>query len=907
MQFFQNYTDLRQKILNTIQELSNVRIDTSEYSFINQFVNAISAADDNILFYISLLLNESNINSALLPESITQIAKTLGVSIDAPIPATATVQMKVQLNLDESSEYLFDDTFLLKSKLDDNIVYKLKTQYYVLYDSLSRKSYVYDVNTNYPIPSYLSYDPNVNKYDLVFDANIIQVAKDIIDFISGTNISQYDLKLKPNYYDYDYNVTVNDVKYNRVDTIYQLTHHTFTSSTFTDIARLYFATDFSGEEINANSHVVIDRYLTLGAKGNVLTNTLVVKNNIADLNTKIQPIVTVNHADITNGKDPDDLMTFKNKIFNVFLSRNTILSKPYDLQNISTYLPDVKYSKSILKRSIIPDFTTFIDLTINGDIVNTNSITVLNSTEHTINQDNIYYNLLDNNSYKYSESSDCAYNGKIQENTAICPFELKYSPEIKQVQYYYLHKFTAIAIDTIDLKKSSYDNITTASVNVINSHYDRTDSSRTMYFKATLDINTPNLNILSNSDIFTITFDLYDASCNNRVGTYSNKDGSLAIIIDEDSGIINLEFQDSLAIIKPEVKYVFKIKIEYYEETISNLTSTHVEFYTKMGITSSVKIREEHKTYKTALALDNSPTYTSSGSTNLTPYLLYTKADIIFSPDRISVHVYKTSQNQADYSLTNITSIKFQINDITLNLVPEDSTDDTLDFYVNYGVDMNNGYYEIKFTLDDGSTYIHYDFHKINLQLIELTLDYDVFHVPVIRYDDYTNIIEKSVPNSPYLRLQSVYNTLSDYVILGSQHNVKFIKTFGRLINIKYNSSFKYANEYIDVVKIPLDLKIDVVVSHEFNPNTDAEKIRNIILDYQNSQTSIESNVKSSLIESKVVESVKSIYSIDIKHPNFDIIYDLSETAITKHYNYYTPELIRIQSIALNYITSYTQ
>ena len=907
MQFFQNYNELRQKILDTIQELSNVRIDTSEYSFINQFVNAISAADDNILFYVSLLLNESNINSALLPESIVQIAKTLGVSIDAPIPAAATVQLKVQLNLDESAEYLFDDTFLLKSKIDDTIVYKLRTQYYVIYDSLSRKSYVYDVNTNYPIPSYLSYDPDVNKYDLVFNAEIIQVSKEIIKFISGSAISHYDLKLKKSVYDYDYHVTVNDIAYSKVHTIYQLTQHTFTSSTFTDISRLYFSTDFSGEIINKNSNIIIDRYLTLGAKGNVLANTLVVKNNVSELNTKLQPIVHILHADITNGKDPDDLLTFKNKIFNVFLSRNTILSKPYDLQNISTYLPDVKYSKSILKRSIIPDFTIFVDLTVNDNIINTNSITVLNITEHNVNQDNIYYNLLDNNSYKYNESSDCAYNGETQNNTAICPFELKYSPDLKQIQYYFLHKFAAISIDTTNLKKSSYDNITTASINIINSHYDRTDKSRTLYFKAFLDINTPNLNVLNNSDIFKITFDLYDASCNTCVGSYNNADGAVTITIDEDSGIINIEFNDSLSIIKPEIKYFFKIKIEYYDEIISNLKSTHVEFYTKMGITSSVKIREEHKTYRTALALDNSPTYTAGGTTNLTPYLLYSKADIIFKPDRISVHVYKTSQNQADYSFTNITSIKFQLNDITLNLTPSNSTDDTLDFNINYNVDLDNGHYEIRFTLDDGSTYIHYDFHKINLELIEMSLDYDAFHVPVIRYDDYTNIIEKSVPNSPYLRLQSIYDILSDYVILGSQHNIKFIKTFGRLINIKYNSSFKYANEYIDVVKIPLDLKIDVVVSNEFNPNTDAEKIRNIILDYQNSQTSVESNVKSSLIESKVVNSVSSIYSIDIKQPNFDIIYDLSETAITKNYNYYTPELIRIQSISLNYITSYTK
>jgi len=902
--FVTDFNDLRAKIVDTIKKISDVPIDDSPNSYISQIINAIAVADDNILFYISMLLNESNINTAILPETITQVAKVLGVDLATPTPASSLIELHVEIQPEVRSEYLFDSNFTLVSPDDPNVVYMLTDDIRMIYDNITKKSYVYFDKNNRPISSYITSDSEGKVY-VVFSAEFIQLKKTITEFYASEDLYQYDLKNPQDLQRYKLEVYVNDIPYDYVSTIYLLRDNAFTYSIYDTITRVYFATDFVATPIPEGAKVTIISYDTLGSKGNVVANTLIVGSNVADVTTGLSPNINVYHIDIKNGKDADSLLEYKNKMFISFLSRDTILSRKYDLENIGYYLNGIsKYNLSVLKRSISPEFTTFVELMLNDNFINTNSVKLTDVTQYVLPQDIIFDNLLPNNTYSCVDSTLNKSITQIDENenTCICPFSMKYNPELKIVNYYYIHK--RLFMDTtpnISLI-SSYDNITSISFDFVEGIYNPDDSTYAFTIKMTA--NTPNIDDVFDPNIFKFYVEIVNEESGGIVCTRSTDLKNLLVEFDEATNQPYLQFSEYTSLFVQDMKYFIRVRCSFRGSTISEYVTNSVELYSKMSITSNVNIISEFKKYVSPQVLDNSPSYTNADGVDLTPPGLFTKGDIIFYPDKVQVNVYKTDQNVSSFSLTSITDVRFKINNTVFNLKPISKTDSSLTFEVAYPVDYISGVYVIEFLLYNATNTIQYLYHEIDLSKVPSTTNYEIYHVPVVKYSDYKEIVYPNVPDLPYYQIENAYNALDDKVIIGVRHNIKFIKTFGRVINIKYNKGFKYPDEYIDAIQLPINMNVSLVVSNKFNPVTETMNIVNTIQEYQKEHTAIENNLKSSALEAKVTEAVNTIYKVDITNPPVDIIYDLDDEIRTLNYNEYVPELIIISNVSISYSTS---
>jgi len=904
--FVTDYEDLKQKIIKKMEELSNTPLDTSPNSFISQFINAIAVADDNILFYISMLMNESNIETALLPETIVQVAKTLGVKLATPKPANGLVELRVQISPDQHYEYDFNETFTLVSKNNPNVMYILDRPVHMIYDNISRKSYVYFIDTNEPIASYISTDNDGSTY-VVFNVKIKQLKVNIIDFYADTTIYDYDIENDEGLQRYDIKVVVDGKEYQYVSSIYSLTYSTFTYSVYDKITRVYFATDFVGTPIKEGSHVQIYTYDTYGAQGNVYANTLQVGTNVVDKKTGISPTIIVNHIDIMNGKDADSLIDYKNKMFTEFLSRGTLLSKKYDLENLDYFLEGTtKYNKTVLRRSIAPEFTTFVELELNGNLINTNSIILTDVDRYDLEQDIILTELGNNNTYSLKKSSLYIPQNQIQEDdfTAIVPFSIKFYPDLKIAKYFYLHK--RIHFDVIPEMSiiSSYDKITSVAVNYIDAVYN--PETKKYDFSVYLVVNTPNINDIYNPQIFDFVVEIQNSTTGGIVCGAALSANTLSIEVDPTTNQPVLKFSQYGSLFLPDTMYSLHISSFYQGEFISRYKSIDLQFFSKMNIKSNVKIKEQLKIFQSTNVFDNSVIYPSKTS-NLTPEGFSSNMKITFEPTKINFSVYKNSLNTSSFDLRTVNKILVKINSYNMFTTPASATKDTLDFNVQFVTDYVSGTYTIEVILYSDTNQIQYIFHNVQLSQLPFQLKYDIFHVPVIRYKDYKEIIEPNMPDLPYYRLEDIYNKLDEYVILGITHNVKFIKTFGKVLNIKYNKNFTYNLEYIDKIKLPLDLNVALIISNKFDPNVEAPKISNLIKNYQNESTNIETNFKNSELEAQVITIAPSIYSVQIEQPPFDIIYDLDDEIRTQNYNYYTPELITVEDVVLSYRSSYSQ
>jgi len=902
--FVTDFNDLKKRIFDTIKKISDTPIDDSQTSYISQIVNAIAVADDNILFYISMLLNESNINTAILPETIIQVAKVLGVNTATAQPASSIIELHVRIQPDIDSEYIFDSGFTLGSSDNPNIIYIPKRNIHMIYDSVSKKSYVYFDDNNRPISSYIASDANGHVY-VVFKADFMQYNKNIIEFYADTDIYEYDIDNPKEHQRYRLDIFVNDVEYNYVSTIYMLRNNSYTYSIYDLKTRLYFATDFAALPISKGSHVVIHSYDTLGSKGNIAANTLIVTNNVSDLISGLTPNIDVFHIDIKNGRDAESLLEFKNKLFVNFLTRNTILSKQYDLNNIGYYLKGIsKYNLSVLKKSISPEFTTFVELSLNNKLINTNSVKLIGMSDYIIPQDVVYDNLLDNNTYSTHDSTLVKPLDQINKNpnTCICPFSTKYIPELKLVKYYYIRK--RLFVETVPKISliSSYDRLTSVSFDFIDGVYD-SDTSKYL-FKINLTINTANLHDVDNTDIFNFYITIFNEDSGGAICNKSTELGNVTVGIDKVTNQPYVSFDEFTSLFQQDSKYYINMQCKFRNSTISEYNSYSTIFYSRINITSSVNVLSEFKKYVSPQVLDNSPSYNNADGVDLTPPGLFTKGDIIFYPDKIIVNVYKTSTNASNMSLKSINDVRFKINNVVINTTPTSKTDSTLSFELKYPVNYAKGFYVIEFLLYNDDNTIQYIYHDVDLSQIEGSTNYEIYHVPVIKYDDYLNIIKPNLPDLPYFQINSVYDALADKVIIGINHNVKFVKTFGRIINIKYNKSFRYDPKYIDTIQLPLAIDISLITSNSFDPVNETVNIISTVNDYQNENIAIENNLKSSELESKITSVVHSVYTVKITDPSVDILYDLDDEVRTKNYNEYVPELVTIDSTNISYSKS---
>jgi len=912
--YFQDYDELREKIISNLREYTEAyKLDTSELSYVSQFINAIAVADDNVLFYISLLLNEGSIYDAILPETIIRTAKEFGVPTNNIIPGECYGRISIAI-----PDSTMDGKYIVNSEMAFSPVrsdapYVPLYLHEVKYDAVSKKAYVVkEINGNrYPV--YSNIDVGESGNFISFDINMIQQSQSESTFITDEDLKEYtiDAPSKGSYSIIE--IEVDGYKYKQVENIYVLEPKTFTVDFFDKTTLLTFGTSLDSLKITKNSTVKIITYISLGASGNVVSNSLEASGQILEHNRGVLTNISIEHPDVVNGTDPMDLLKIKKIIHSKFLTKNSIISRRYDVDNIKSYLDNIAlYVKGVMVPSLTSEFLVFNELTLNNELLETNTIKVEGTDNNTIKQNIVYDMISKDDVVQYERSS--AYNDKdnlVDNFAAVCPFEMKFNDNFKEFRYYSLKSGLVAKMNVLYGIISPYDYLTAVRFESFQGKYD--NSNNIMTFSLTMNAISPDLSKLYDSTAFTVkarlvnqdtSEEIYEATNGPMSSTNSGK------INYDDVGNYTFNFYVTKDALIPDVNYVIETSVYFMGDLISSNASDVVVFYEKLPISSKVTEGDPLRIYKTNETFDN--VHESYFTQRIKTMIKFDSngAGTVTTISGNKLPEVGTEMGPTDYSV--FTSGSLDITDLT------DPANPTVTTYVNTSIKntsktnfiitfshpalSESGVYALKLTLYYNNTSIDFAYTNIIFGEIEKSKYRTVYQVPVLSKKSYNKLLERNSEILPFTMINKMYNKLEDKVLFGMKYNIKFLKTFGYINGMKYNQTYS-KNPPLDKsvdplgvdITMPIPITASIMPSPTFNADIHAVMIKNAIIDYVNNNTGVESNLYISKIAGAVFEAVgEAIYSFEIDNVDDNIIYDFTTDDISKVISEYVPELVTV-------------
>ena len=174
-----------------------------------------------------------------------------------------------------------------------------------------------------------------------------------------------------------------------------------------------------------------------------------------------------------------------------------------------------------------------------------------------------------------------------------------------------------------------------------------------------------------------------------------------------------------------------------------------------------------------------------------------------------------------------------------------------------------------------------------------------IFQVPVVSYKDWKMLKNQNSTDLVTSKLLEIYYQLQDYVLYGTNINVKFLRTYGKITNIKYNTKYRYEQKYSEEesIKIPFDLKIKVVSNDSFDAMEGITEIKATLNQLFKSKEKAINGAILSEINAIVTSKVQGLVALQFINPQFDIIYDYDISKLGKSLYRYVPELCSLNEI----------
>ena len=890
------YTTDRRLLVETIQEklqeLSNEPLDLSPNSNISRYIDIVSIADDNILFYLALLFNEINLETALLPETIINFCKLTGIPYNKAKHAVTTAYLYIELDeLDNDRKFILTPDMKF-SALD--IPFRLDGVYEIVYDSGLKKVFGKKEIDNIYYPVSTNLDILQGKHYCVVEIVLEQYSTSTIELNTDSPLYEYEIRKESDFIE-KFKVYVNGREIPEVSSIYLLsnTQYTYTVQDERDSYKLVFATEIQGIPIT-NSEIKILAYHTYGAKGNVSYDSIVPNFSLQDQYSDYIANISVKNPYVENGRDPENLVDLKKHIYDYFLSRNKIIARYPDLKNIKHLVdPICKHPATTLSVNIAPELTIFYDLTLQNDILETTTAKTTHVLKKSFQNKPLHILDIENdNTVDFTKSNEIFFDYYINltDKSLINPYEMKLNVNQNSIDYYYKVLNETLSISNVYISKvSEHDNLTTIAPGVIllKNNLETGELEFFIEIEATGDID-PNL-----ASAFTFSIHLEDQE-NNIKETFTNNDITFTSIDSLNSKYTELlEFSIDSSKIEPDIIYKLVIEIKYNKtSTILYLAETQLtKLHRKMPIFSRYDIVGKCAEIGFTGITDN-PVLTSDAFVKLLHFEPYKELDLYigindFDFTKIS-RVYSTfTTTLEDYTIDAIWTIVSKSNDyihVKLEKVPE----------IVILEDM-------RITLKDNQGFkLEFNFNARNYKYIDDILE--IYHVPYLTNKSYKYLVKKNslnvltdVPN--YLN-----DTLSNQLVFGAKPNFKFIRTYGHIENIKYNKNIVYEDKYINYYELPLKIKLELIVDLDFS-EADADVLKLDLL-----QTLTPDVINGKLQRYKIFEIIsnhKKIKSAKIVEPETDIIYDFDESEFLQEIYTYVPELItlRKENIIINYST----
>jgi len=918
--YVQDYTNIKEKILESIQRDQNVNLDTSAYSYISQLTNLIAVSDDNILFYIGLLFNEISYENALLPETIYNMNKVLGGSPFSAIPPTGTIKINIITNTLDNDIF----TTIYKTTPITNVYnYYPIYEYKVSYNSAIKKtsvSYSDKFGNIIPIPSVVEIIGN--EYALSFEIKVKQEESTEINFVSEENIYEYDLPNIDNIT--NVRVIIGDIEYVRVQSTALLEKFTFTFDPYSKKKLITFATAINGSYIPPASNIKIIYYHTAGAKGNIGKNKLSLSALTNSINQQ-QLGVLIENQPIDTGASDIDLIDLKAKIYNELLLRDTIMSKKYDYNNIRKIVnTDSDNLVAFRTLGLVPKTSIFVDLKYNGKILRTNTVTIDNYFKETnVQQGMSFSNLGYDDHIDFNNSSNFVSIEEIaaSKKPVVSPFVIKYNESLKLAQYFlYINGSVSEMVPNYSIK-STIDGFTVISYDSVYMNYN--DSDNTESFKMQLVANTTDVNAL-----FTDEFEFYGElyikknsglkKIKSVSSAFTDVSSKITIGVANDGGIY-AEIRLPVGSIEVSYAYILKMYIKHRDVLISEYTSKDIIIYNKMPFTSPVTRHSVVKHYtKISTEYDNNLEYNDDNGDNLVPDGFRAKVHGTFNPGLISYNIVKSDIDTSTVKMSDFDFVQLTINthdtiDGRIIASYDDSMIVEFDMLSSFNIDE---YYDFVLYISGYNTELNSSIGvpfvlPTQLNVIPGSIGISIHNVPVVAYDDYIMLKSNEDLSLITNRLLTVYDNVIDKALFGTQISVNFVKTYGWVQNIKYNTSIKYDSNawtvhndadgnVIEPIELPLKLNMNVVNKDKTKDIETVIVIKRLVNEYFKSIEDPGLGFSRSRLLNKIIDELPNVFSIDFEKLNNDIIYDFDQDDVMYDSKEFKPELLTLGDLHIN-------
>lgn len=898
-----DFENIRENIITQLETISKAELDTSDYSYINQLVNLIAIADDALLFYVSMLLNELSFDNAMLPDTINETANLFGV--DSKFGSPSSNKLKVYVNIPELTQ---DINAIITSNItamSDSIIFKPLYDYTIQYRNVTMSSFVSAKQKDNAIPVHSNIETIDGQSFVSFEIEVRQREEVEIDINLEDNINEYELVLDTSDYICDIEVHVDGIFYNRVFNVSQLGINNYTLKSYDKGYKLIFNTEFSGKQLLVSQNLKIVYGKTKGYNGNVKSNTIQL-DSLSDILSGLELQLIVQHTTFINGYDPLSLLELKDKIHSLLLSRNILMSTDYDFSNIKTFLKGYsKYPALVPNVSITPKIVVYTELELDNTITETNTIMIENfNSNKEISQGCVIGEVDEIGLANYDNSSDNGISELILANSKVCvvsPFKLRYNALKNIVEYFIYSPGGSVNMNPVYSKVSNYDLITNVVPMLATVNY--LADTKEEHIRIMLKANAMDINELLDPSLFEVRVTLEkevfgrmvdDAIFSNTINAINKADISI-----NDQGSPEIELFANIMMFEADVNYTFRVRLYYREELITDYVSNKIKLYDKTPLYSPVKRGSITKFYTPASAIHNDAIVYDSNGLNKTPIGFRSKINFEISPSSAKISV-TLNEDSVAFDLRQISSANISFNSEMFTMAIESAYAAQLklrlDFPTNFNINKALDYSLNLFAADNIISY------NGPLPLDELSgnANMTIYQVPVVSYDVWKKLENEESISLISDKLLKIHKHLQDYKLFGTDINVKFLRTYGHVSNIRYNKKYTYDYKYISThaIKLPIDIRMKLITNENFNEIEAYNEIESIL------KESFESNLYPingfvlSEINSLLTAKIKGLISVQFITPYTDVIYDYSINALGRNLNEYVPELIYLNNIS---------
>jgi len=306
-----------QTLLNEFKSKFGFQIDFDNPNLETWLVQTLSILDENQLMYLSLLMNESFLSTAVLPSTIKKFAIDYGYRYKTVQPATGYVDLYIAYNNSTNIDAIIDyDT---EFQTDDGITYIPQYKVYITYSKHTNIANIiaYDVAGNkFVLPyTYEVISKDDTYYNVIhFQLPVIQAKREILSFIVSPSdvvnykFPTYTIPFPTEGQLSNLNVYVSGVPAERKSFLFELDpdKYSFVLLEAADGYQLIFGNGLIGKNPNPGDTITVELLTSLGSKGNVYANTLSLTQSIINKATGNPLNIIVHHPDILNGQDAEN-------------------------------------------------------------------------------------------------------------------------------------------------------------------------------------------------------------------------------------------------------------------------------------------------------------------------------------------------------------------------------------------------------------------------------------------------------------------------------------------------------------------------------------------------------------------------------------------------------------------------